>query len=60
MPLLLTVDEDVDELLDELPPQAVTNAHNAVKKMSQLERFIDAVRSPRWFDHLSQDLGSPT
>src|SRR5437764_1132414 len=56
LPVLPAVDEDADELLDEPPPQAANDAHTAIKEMSQLKRFIDALRSPRWFHHSSQDV----
>jgi hypothetical protein len=38
-------DEVLDELLDELPPQAVTSRQTAANDMSHLKRFIDTLRS---------------
>ncbi len=39
------VDALLDELDDELPPQAVAIMHSAANAMSHLKRFIDTLRS---------------
>src|SRR2546421_11022644 len=46
LPLLAAADEDEDELLDELPPQAASTMHTAANDTSQLKRFIDTLRFP--------------
>src|SRR5437588_11131746 len=46
LPPTLPVFAAVDEVLDELPPQAVANMHTAPNNMSHLKRFIDTLRSP--------------
>jgi hypothetical protein len=45
LPVLAGVEELVEELL-EPPPQAATSVHTVTNEMSQLKRFIDALRSP--------------
>lgn len=38
-------DEVLEELLDELPPQAVASKQTAANDMSHVKRFIDTLRS---------------
>jgi hypothetical protein len=47
LPVLTGVVEvpDPDELLDELPPQAVTRMHTAASAISHWKRFIDTLSS---------------
>src|SRR5262249_22059550 len=45
-----------DDVLDELPPQAVTSTHAAPKRMTHLNCFIDVLRSP--FDDRQLATGS--
>jgi hypothetical protein len=46
LPVLATVVEVPDELLDELPPQAAVNMHAATNNKTHLKRFIETLRSP--------------
>ena len=44
MPPTLPVLADVDEVFDELPPQAVTTRHTVANDIAHLKRFIDTLR----------------